>query len=142
MDRSWEYINRSQTHECRNWGSEAAQFLEKKYIYKRNCLSSVGRLAQKDEPNELMLGKDNSNYWPVVIECSRHAGRPVSDEDPVYNWADKNLRVRRSSVGSASDCCKAGPSLILGSAPHGSPSLAERSSDKDTSRRASANGEG
>ncbi len=31
MDRSWEYINRSQTHECGN-GAEAAQFPEKEYI--------------------------------------------------------------------------------------------------------------
>ncbi len=31
MDRSWEYINRSQTHECVNW-NEAAQFPEKEYI--------------------------------------------------------------------------------------------------------------
>jgi hypothetical protein len=28
VDRSWEYINRSQTHECGN-GTEAAQFQEK-----------------------------------------------------------------------------------------------------------------
>ncbi len=28
VDRSWEYINRSQTHECGN-GTEAAQFPEK-----------------------------------------------------------------------------------------------------------------
>jgi hypothetical protein len=27
VDRSWEYVNRSQTHECENWGTEAAQFL-------------------------------------------------------------------------------------------------------------------
>ncbi len=52
------------------------------------------------------------------------------------------LRVRRGSVGSASACCKAGPSSILGSAPHGGSSLAERGSDEDTRRQASANGEG
>jgi hypothetical protein len=27
VDRSWEYINGSQTHEYRNWDCEAAQFL-------------------------------------------------------------------------------------------------------------------
>ncbi len=32
MDRSWEYIYRLQTHECGNWGAEAAQFPEKEYI--------------------------------------------------------------------------------------------------------------
>ncbi len=31
VDRSWEYINRSQTHECKI-GAEAAQFPEKEYI--------------------------------------------------------------------------------------------------------------
>ncbi len=31
MDRSWEYINFSQTHEC-GIGAEAAQFPEKEYI--------------------------------------------------------------------------------------------------------------
>jgi hypothetical protein len=30
VDRSWEYINRSQTHECENW--DYAQFPEKEYI--------------------------------------------------------------------------------------------------------------
>jgi hypothetical protein len=30
-DRSWDYINRSQTHECGNW-AEAAVFPEKEYI--------------------------------------------------------------------------------------------------------------
>jgi hypothetical protein len=34
VDRSWEYINRSQTHECGNWeiGTEAAQSLFWGYI--------------------------------------------------------------------------------------------------------------
>jgi hypothetical protein len=31
LDRSWEYINRSQTHECGNW-AEAAQYPGKEYI--------------------------------------------------------------------------------------------------------------
>ncbi len=31
MDRSWEYINPSQTHECTN-GTKVAHFLEKEYI--------------------------------------------------------------------------------------------------------------
>jgi hypothetical protein len=40
-------------------------------------------------------------------------------------------KVRRSSVSSAAGCCNAGPSSILGSAPHGGSSLAERRSDED-----------
>ena len=31
VDQSWEYINRSQTHECRNW-TEAAQFPGKENV--------------------------------------------------------------------------------------------------------------
>jgi hypothetical protein len=45
------------------------------------------------------------------------------------------------AVGNASACCKAGPGSILGSAPHGSSSLAERRSGKDTRTQTSANGE-
>jgi hypothetical protein len=32
VDRSWEYINRSQAHECENW-AEAAQFIFWEYIF-------------------------------------------------------------------------------------------------------------
>ncbi len=39
VNRSWEYINRSQTHECRNWGWGRA--IPRKGIYKRNCRCSV-----------------------------------------------------------------------------------------------------
>jgi hypothetical protein len=41
--------------------------------------------------------------------------------------------VRRSSVGSASACCKAGPSSILGSAPQGG-SPTEQTSDEEMER--------
>jgi hypothetical protein len=37
----------------------------------------------------------------------------------VYGAALLSIMVRRCSVGSASACCKAGPSSILGSAPQG-----------------------
>ncbi len=39
VDRSWEYINRSQTLECGNWGWGRA--ITRKGIYKRNCRCSV-----------------------------------------------------------------------------------------------------
>ncbi len=39
VDRSWEYINRSQTHECRNWGCGRA--IPRKGIFKRNCRCSA-----------------------------------------------------------------------------------------------------
>jgi hypothetical protein len=41
VDRSWEYINRSPIHECRNWGWGRA--IPRKGIYKRNCLCSEER---------------------------------------------------------------------------------------------------
>ncbi len=37
VDWSWKYINRSQTHECGNWGW--GREIPRKGIYKRNCLS-------------------------------------------------------------------------------------------------------
>ncbi len=43
VDRSWEYINRSQTHECRNWGWGRA--IPRKGIYKRNCLCSPAKVV-------------------------------------------------------------------------------------------------
>ncbi len=39
VDLFWEYINRSQTHECGNWGWSRA--IPRKGIYKRNCRCSV-----------------------------------------------------------------------------------------------------
>ncbi len=39
VDWSWEYINRSKTHECGNWGLGHA--IPRKRIYKRNCRCSV-----------------------------------------------------------------------------------------------------
>ncbi len=39
VDRSWEYINRSQTHECGNWGWGRA--IPRKETYKRNCRCSA-----------------------------------------------------------------------------------------------------
>ncbi len=44
VDRSWEYINRSQTHECGNWGWGRA--IPRKGIYKRNCRCSAIQIAQ------------------------------------------------------------------------------------------------
>jgi len=49
--------------------------------------------------------------------------------------------VRRGSDGSASACCKAGPSSILGSAPQGGVSPLSRQAMRKW-REASANGDG
>ncbi len=45
VDRSWEYINRSQTHECGNWGWGRA--IPRKGIHKRNCRCSVAGAVQE-----------------------------------------------------------------------------------------------
>jgi hypothetical protein len=48
-------------------------------------------------------------------------------------WCGVAHMVRRGSVGSASACCKAGPSSILGSVPQeGSPT--EQTSDEEIER--------
>ncbi len=44
VDLSWEYINRSQTHKCGNWGWGRA--IPRKGIYKRNCRCSAQPLWQ------------------------------------------------------------------------------------------------
>ncbi len=46
VDRFWEYINRSHTHECGNWGWDRA--ITRKGIYKRNCHCSVWCLRYND----------------------------------------------------------------------------------------------
>jgi hypothetical protein len=45
VDRSWEYITRSQTHECGNWGW--GRTIPRKGIYKRNCRCSAEQLGPK-----------------------------------------------------------------------------------------------
>jgi len=45
VDWSWEYINRSKTHECGNWGWGHA--IPRKGICKRNCRCSVVHLVSK-----------------------------------------------------------------------------------------------
>jgi hypothetical protein len=52
-----------------------------------------------------------------------------------------SARVRRGSFGSASACCKAGPSSILGLAPQGGVSPLSRQAMRKW-REASANGDG
>ena len=65
VDRSWEYINRSQTHECGNWGWGRA--IPRKGIYKRNCRCSAHifrRLA--DTPSSKNFGLF---HWRLPVIC-------------------------------------------------------------------------
>ncbi len=61
-------------------------------------------------------------------------------KDGHINYKVGMLRVRRSSVSSASACCKAGPSSVHGSAPQGDSSCWP--SDEDTRSRVSENDAG
>ncbi len=47
VDQSWEYISRSQTHECGNWGWDCA--IPRKGIYKRNCRCSASCPGELEE---------------------------------------------------------------------------------------------
>ncbi len=51
VDWSWEYINRSKTHECGNWGSGRA--IPRQGIYKRNCRCSVSAVGCHTRPDSL-----------------------------------------------------------------------------------------
>ncbi len=62
VDRSWEYINRSQTQECgnRGWG----RAIPRKGIYKRNCRCSV--YTMKSSLHSLMV-KRNQRKKKVAL---------------------------------------------------------------------------
>ncbi len=55
MDRSWEYINRSQTNECGIFGTETAQFLFWEYI---NGLFRCSAWNILDDENGMMVMHD------------------------------------------------------------------------------------
>ncbi len=80
VDRSWEYINRSHTHECGNWGWGHA--IPRKGIYKQNChcsalqtlyqhnlhstICTVGPIAARPA-TIFSRDKCESNQWQCVI---------------------------------------------------------------------------
>ncbi len=62
-DRSWEYINCSQTHGCGNWGWGRA--IPRKGIYKRNCRCSAGNIMIRSGlllPGSLGFGRPTMLY--------------------------------------------------------------------------------
>jgi hypothetical protein len=88
--------------------------------------------------------RSSVRVWRRSVRVRRSSARILRSSVRVRRSSVRVMRilgrVRRSSVGNASACCKAGPSSILGSALHGSSSLAERRSNEDTRIQASANG--
>ncbi len=74
VDRSWEFINRSQTHECGNWGWGRA--IPRKGIYKRNCRCSAA------------TPKIVSANWPVpwnYLFFTIHLSSQLFRSYPIYN---------------------------------------------------------
>jgi hypothetical protein len=63
VDRSWEYINRSQTHECGNWDWGRAIHRKGIHIWDYRC-SAVGLVCP------VQLEKTPSRWRPVSIVCS------------------------------------------------------------------------
>ncbi len=68
-DRSWEYINRSQTHEYGNWGWGPA--IPRKGMYKRNCRCSAGENHKilKYPSIGYPRGKIYA-YWAILLKGS------------------------------------------------------------------------
>ncbi len=77
VDRSWEYTNCSQTHECRNWGWGRA--IPRKGIYKRNYRCSAEPMvmnswSQTVYGSNRLLSKEMKNRQWKISEESRQTG--------------------------------------------------------------------
>ena len=68
VDRSWEYKNRLQTHECWNWGWGRA--IPRKGIYKRNCRCSVVWFIQQTICLMWLVIYKMQFMWVVTTWCS------------------------------------------------------------------------
>ncbi len=72
VDWSWEYINRSKTHECGNWGW--GRVIPRKGIYKRNCRCS----AENEAPASLVKAEAGGGLFhplQVLPEASQELHR-------------------------------------------------------------------
>ncbi len=78
VDRSWEYINRSQTHECGYW-AEAARFPEKEYI------------------NGIAFAVCCPHPWMKEVKGIRHGGGGAYLRCPVFTTVEFSLRDEGSS---------------------------------------------
>jgi hypothetical protein len=95
IDRSWDYINRSQTHECWNWGWGHA--IPRKGIHKGDFRCSVGRQQKKD------VGLCQSVPCMYCKHC-RMSG--VLEERPVILVANKTDLVRKRVVKTPGIRCR------------------------------------
>jgi hypothetical protein len=77
VEWSWEYINRSETLECGNWGWGRA--IPRKGIYKRNCRCS----ASPNSSRPLSFPQKNALMPPDISHCfSPHWGRRLQMTGP------------------------------------------------------------
>ncbi len=73
-DRSWEYINRSQTHERRNWDwYRAVLFLEIHKLYFRYSVEY-----------SFIVGGNPERYYAVMGNCYGLIGRPRYPDEPLF----------------------------------------------------------
>jgi hypothetical protein len=71
VDRSWEYIYRSQTHECGNWGRGRA--IPRKGIYKRDsrCSADLSHLIMYPDPDQDPAFSSVAFKMPTKIRLQR-----------------------------------------------------------------------
>ncbi len=106
VDWSWEYINRSQTHECVNWGW--GRVIPRKGIYKRNCRCSVdyNKVAKDDlsslsswEPDPLIAPRRwrkrrSARSWENAAQdslCLSHAQAHRSLNSAEVHWLARRI---------------------------------------------------
>ncbi len=66
VNRSWEYINRSQTHECGNW--DWGRAIPRKEIHKWDFLCSVGLERRVAGNDHNVLGCEHKKYcWATCL---------------------------------------------------------------------------
>ena len=82
-DRSWEYVNRSQIHECRNWkwgcpvsflGIHKSDLLSSVFRLKPLHLSGRGKNQEKCKDATGALEKTNPWIWSLIYKASRLQG--------------------------------------------------------------------